>query len=116
MDPGDGSRRGRAAGIPDEVEFATKPRQAQEMLARAVAAGVPFAWVTADETYGQAKWLQAWLEERDIWYVMAIRCSDTLTTPAGEQRADGLIAARWPGWPPARPGPKKGGPVPAIPA
>ena len=55
--------RCRAAGIPDDVEFATKPRQAQEMIARAIAAGVPFAWFTADETYGQAKWLQAWLEE-----------------------------------------------------
>jgi len=85
--------RCRAAGIPDETEFTTKPRQAQAMIARAVAAGVPFAWFTADEAYGQAKWLQAWLEEKDIWYVMAIRCSDTLTTPAGEQRADGLIAA-----------------------
>jgi hypothetical protein len=39
------------------------------------------------------KWLRAWLEERDIFYMMAIRCSDTLTTPAGERRADELIAA-----------------------
>ena len=85
--------RCRAAGIPEEVEFTTKPRQAQAMIARAVAAGVPFAWFTADETYGQAKWLQAWLEDQDIWYVMAIRCSDTLTTPEGERRADDLIAA-----------------------
>ena len=54
---------------------------------------MPFAWFTADEAYGQAKWLQAWLEERDIWYVMAIRCSDTLTMPEGERRADDLIAA-----------------------
>jgi hypothetical protein len=75
------------------VEFATKPRQAQAMIARAVAAGVPFAWFTADEIYGQAKWLQAWLEDQDVSYVMAIRCSDTLTTPEGEQRADALIAA-----------------------
>jgi SRSO17 transposase len=81
-----------AAGIPGEVEFTAKPRQAQAMIARAVAAGVPFAWVTADEAYGQAKWLQAWLEDQGIWYVMAIRCSDTLTTPEGEQRADALIA------------------------
>ena len=85
--------RCRVAGIPDRVEFATKPRQAQEMIARAVAAGVPFAWFTADEAYGQAKWLQTWLEDQDIWYVMAIRCSDTLTMPEGERRADALIAA-----------------------
>ena len=42
--------RCRAAGIPEQVEFATKPRQAQEMISRAVAAGAPFAWFTADET------------------------------------------------------------------
>src|SRR5580700_5595141 len=64
--------RCRAAGIPEEVEFATKPRQAQAMIARAIAAGVPFAWFTADEAYGQAKYLQAWLEERDVCYVVAI--------------------------------------------
>ena len=59
--------RRRAAGIPEDVEFTTKPRQAQAMISRAIAARVPFAWVTADETYGQAKWLQAWLEVQDIW-------------------------------------------------
>src|SRR5690348_6143515 len=87
------AERCREAGIPQEAEFATKPAQAQAMIDRALQAGVPFAWFTADETYGQAKWLQAWLEERDVWYVMAIRCSDTLTMPEGERRADGLIAA-----------------------
>ena len=30
---------------------------------------------------------------QDVFYVVAIRCSDTLTTSAGEQRADALIAA-----------------------
>ena len=58
------------------------------MIGRAIAAGVPFAWFTADEAYGQAKWLQAWLEDRDVSYVMAIRCSDTLTMAGGERRAD----------------------------
>jgi len=85
--------RCRAAGIPAEVEFATRPQLAQAMIARAIAAGVPFAWFTADEAYGQAKWLRAWLEERDVFYVLAIRRSDTFPTPAGGQRADALIAA-----------------------
>ena len=85
--------RCRAAGIPDEVEFTTKPRQAQAMLDRAIEAGVPFAWVTADEAYGQVKYLRVWLEERDVHHVVATRCNDTLiTTSAGEQRADALIA------------------------
>jgi SRSO17 transposase len=88
--------RGRcqAAGIPDEVGFTTKPRQAMAMIARAIGAGVPFAWFTADEAYGQVKYLRTWLEERDVFHVVATRCNDTLiTTSAGEQRADALIAA-----------------------
>jgi SRSO17 transposase len=39
----DDPERCRAAGIPGDVEFVTRPRQAQVMLTRAIAAGVPFA-------------------------------------------------------------------------
>jgi SRSO17 transposase len=85
--------RRREAGIPEKAEFASKPRLAQAVISRALEARVPFAWFTADEAYGQAKWLQAWLEERRVSYVMAIRRSDTFTMPGGEQRADDLIAA-----------------------
>ena len=46
-------QRCRDAGIADDVEFATKPQLAQKMIARAVAAKLPFRWVTADEAYGQ---------------------------------------------------------------
>ncbi len=53
--------RCRAAGIPDEVQFATKPRHGMAMLQRAIDAGVPFCWVTADEAYGQVKYLRVWL-------------------------------------------------------
>ncbi len=47
--------RCRAAGIGDEVAFATKPAPARMMIERAVTAGVPFGWVTADEVYGQER-------------------------------------------------------------
>jgi SRSO17 transposase len=86
--------RCRAAGIPDEVEFTTKPRQGMAMLERAIAAGVPFAWVTADEAYGQVKYLRVWLEQHNAAYVLATKCNDTLiTTDARQRRADELIAA-----------------------
>jgi SRSO17 transposase len=85
--------RCRAAGIPDETEFATKPVLAQAMLERALEAGVPFSWVTADETYGQVKYLRVWLEQRDVGYVLATRCNDdVITTSAGTGRVDKLIA------------------------
>jgi SRSO17 transposase len=85
--------RCRAAGIPEDIGFAAKPQLAQQMLARALEAGVPFAWFTADEVYGQAPYLREWLEARDVFYVVAIKCRDTLTTLEGPQRADALIAA-----------------------
>ncbi|SIM47286.1 DDE superfamily endonuclease [Micromonospora cremea] len=90
----DDRQRCRAAGIPDDVEFATKPQIAKTMLARALDAGVPVGWVTADEAYGQVKGLRVWLEERDVGYVLATRRNDDMiTTTMGTCRADQLIAA-----------------------
>jgi len=40
------------AGVPAEVEFATKPALATAMITRAVQAGTPAAWVAGDEVYG----------------------------------------------------------------
>jgi SRSO17 transposase len=85
--------RCRRAGIPEGTEFETKPRQAMAMLARAFAAKVPFAWVTADEAYGQVKYLRLWLEAHDAAHVLATKVNDTLVTTSGrEARADELIA------------------------
>ncbi len=69
------------------------------MAERAVAAGVPFAWFTADEAYGQNPSLRDRLEEQEISYVMAVPVSEPCATAAGKFRADAL-AARVPagGW------------------
>jgi SRSO17 transposase len=86
--------RCRAAGIPEDTEFVTKPRQAMAMLERAFNAGVPFGWVTADEAYGQVKYLRVWLEDHDAAHVVSTRVNDTLITTGGQEaRADVLIAA-----------------------
>jgi SRSO17 transposase len=58
--------RCRAAGVPDQVRFATKPALATAMLCRALDAGVPASWVTGDEVYGADPTLRAWLEGRGI--------------------------------------------------
>ena len=91
--------RCRAAGIGDEVAFATKPKLAQEMLERAVKAGVPFAWVAADEVYGQNPGLRDWLEDEHIGYVMAVPCSELITVAACR-----CARTRWPPWCRARRG------------
>lgn len=67
--------RRQAAGIPETVQFETKPRLAQEMIAAALDAGVKAPWVTGDEAYGQDPRLRAALEARGTGYVMAVACS-----------------------------------------
>ena len=61
-----------AAGVPPEVAFATRPAQVIEMIRAARAAGVPFAWFTADEEFGQNPGLCDYLETNRIPYVMAV--------------------------------------------
>jgi SRSO17 transposase len=50
--------RCQQAGIPRDRRFATKPQLAQEMLQRALAAGVPAKWVTGDSVYGDDRRLR----------------------------------------------------------
>jgi SRSO17 transposase len=64
--------RCRGAGIGDEVEFATKLVLARQMIARAVDAGVPFGWVTADEAYGSDTKFRLWLESVGLAHVVAV--------------------------------------------
>ena len=86
--------RCQAAGVPDEVGFATKVQMARAMLARAFAAGVPAGWVTMDEAYGQSKSLRVFMEEHDQAHVVATRRNDdVITTSMGSARVDKLIAA-----------------------
>ena len=80
--------RCRAAGIGDEVAFATKPQLAEKMIGRAREAGIPFSWVAGDEVYGGNPGLRGWLEEQGIAYVMAVACNDVAAIAAGGMRAD----------------------------
>jgi SRSO17 transposase len=85
------------AGIPADVEFATKPELAMRMLVRAIDAGVPAGWVAGDEVYGQYHRLRALLEEHGMPYVLAVpvnqRVIATVTGRVLQMRADTLAAA-----------------------
>src|SRR5258706_15548782 len=72
-----------AAGIGDDVGFATKPALAQKMIGRAVTAGVPFSWVAADEVYGGNPGLRSWLAEEGIVDVMGGARRQVIPAPAG---------------------------------
>ena len=77
--------RCKAARVPEEIGFGTKPELAQLMLERALDAGVPAAWVTADEVYGGSPTLRQWLEGRGLWHVLAVKCTELLAVD-GPQR------------------------------
>jgi SRSO17 transposase len=81
------------AGVPEEIAFATKPQLARRMLERALAAGVPAAWVAGDEIYGDATELRRWLEGRGQPYVLAVSCSHPLWEAGQQRRADAVVAA-----------------------
>jgi SRSO17 transposase len=101
----DDPQRCQTARVPADVEFRTKPQLARVMLARALDAGTPAAWVTADEVYGGDPALRGWLEDRGVSYVLAVKCSEPLAVPGpgsagGSARtsAERLAAAVPPEW------------------
>jgi SRSO17 transposase len=79
------------AGVPTDVAFHTKPGLAQAMLDRALAAGVPFGWVTGDEVYGGDRRLRRWLEEHDLAHLLAIKATEPLW--AATDRGPAQVAA-----------------------
>ncbi|WP_307517037.1 IS701 family transposase [Streptomyces sp. W4I9-2] len=81
-----------AAGLPEDITFATKPELAGRMVGRFLDAGHPVGWVAGDEVYGGNSRLRAVLEERGVSYVLAVACAAEVTTGAGRFRADTLAA------------------------
>jgi SRSO17 transposase len=82
-----------AAGIPTEVEFATKPALAAAMITRAIEAEVPAGWATGDEVYGADPALRAQIEALGLGYVLAIGCDRRVSTHGGPMRPDQIAAA-----------------------
>jgi len=81
------------AGIPSDKRcFATKPALARGLLARAVTAKVPAAWVAADEVYGADPALRAAIRSHGLGYVLAVSANRRMPTPAGPIRVDAIPA------------------------
>jgi SRSO17 transposase len=67
----DAPARMKAAHVPDDVGFATKPEIARTMIARAIGAGVPFGFVAADSVYGTGD-IETVLREAGKGYVLGV--------------------------------------------
>jgi FOG: Transposase len=83
------------AAIPPEVEFSTKQRLAQKMLARALDSGFSPAWVLADEIYGSDSKFRWFLEERRQPYVLAVSSQQRIWVELKQKRLD-TIAKEFP--------------------
>jgi SRSO17 transposase len=82
------------AGIPEEVEFETKPAQALAMLQRALDADVPVRWVTADSIYGDHRPLRTWLETQPLAYVLGVSGKEAVEIEGWMVRVSELLQVR----------------------
>jgi SRSO17 transposase len=70
--------RCRAAHVPDDVIFATKPALGLAMLERAHAAKLPFAWIADDSVCGSDRTICRWAEDQRIGYVLTVTSGQRL--------------------------------------
>ena len=83
-------QRCSAAGVPEDIEFATKPKLAQAMITEALDAGVLASWVTGDEVYGADSALRTTCRDHGIGYVLAVACNHHVVATGG--RVDELLS------------------------
>ena len=92
----------KAAHVPSEIGFATKPALALAMIHRAIEAEVPFAWVAADSVYGLSD-IEMALRRAGKGYVLGVNANSQFNSWIGKPEvagtaaeiADGLDAAIW---------------------
>ncbi len=96
------SERRAAAHVPDSIRFVTKPEIAAQMIARALAAGVPFDWVAADTIYGVGA-IEMQLRRAGKGYVLGAHATDQFSSwidkpevvGTAEQIAKALAPETW---------------------
>jgi SRSO17 transposase len=81
----DGERR-KKTGVPEEVQFQTKPDIALEQIRRARERGLPQGVVLADAGYGNDTSFRLALTEMEMKYVMGVQSTVTVWKPGEEPK------------------------------
>ena len=84
----DDPERLKTAHVPDDVGFATKPQIARRMIARAIAAKVPFSFVAADSVYGTGD-IESALRKAGKGYVLGVASNHVFRSWGKKQRVGG---------------------------
>jgi SRSO17 transposase len=87
----DDPARRTAAHVPQEIAFATKPHLARAMIERAIAAGVPFAWVVGDSIYGVSEVAMA-LRRAGKGYVLGVAATSQFNSWGSKPPVAGTAA------------------------
>ena len=87
----DDRARLKAAHVPETVGFATKPQIARRMIARAIAAKVPFSFVAADSVYGTGD-IETVLRKAGKGYVLGVASNHVFRSWGKTQLIGGTAA------------------------
>jgi SRSO17 transposase len=75
------AERRKAAGVPEEIRFETKPMIALEQIRQAVTQGVPAAPVLADSAYGNETRFREGIAALKLGYVVGVQENTTVWRP-----------------------------------
>ncbi len=87
----DARARLKAAHVPETMGFATKPQIARRMIARAIAAKVPFSFVAADSVYGTGD-IETVLRKAGKGYVLGVASNHVFHSWGKNQLIGGTAA------------------------
>ncbi len=88
--------RCRAAGVPDEIGFATKPVLALDMLRQARTRGhLQARWVTGDEVYGGNPGFRDAVDDDGLWYVLDVPTPTAICPVTGAAPTTRLAPGQW---------------------
>ena len=87
----DDPKRLKAAHVPEDVGFASKPQIARRMIARAIAAKVPFSFVAADSVYGTGD-IETMLRKAGKGYVLGVASNHVFHSWGKKQLVGGSAA------------------------
>ena len=91
----DDARRSKT-GVPEEIQFQTKPRIALDQIRHAVEQDIPRGVVLADAAYGMDSQFRAGLQELQLEYAVGVQSSASVWEP-GQRRCRPSRGKRWGG-------------------